>query len=312
MASQIKRLPGMILGLLAAVCMFFCAEPRIYAAETAGTRTVLVKGLEAYKKGDWNTAVFLLRQCILLKENSSPEVLYILIMSEMHDGEYTDASAHCDLFLSLYPDSSYRSYVEYQRGRTSYYNGDYNRAVLLLSDFCHEYPEHEMYASALYWIAEAFYAGYNYDPAKALFERIVTDFPLDAKAAEAQYRIEAIDQRHREEKLIYLLRMTGEEYLSAKEEYEKQLKEYKTEGLVGLQRQLKEEQDKNAAAAAALEDQKHKNAELQSTIDALHSAAVSAPAAAAPESSLGNNSDLLELKRKAREIQSLMTSHAEE
>ena len=63
----------------------------------------------------------------------------------------------------------------------------------------------------------------------SLYERILNEFPDDPKASAAQYRIETINQRSREEKLLYLLRETGEEYLSAKEAYERQLKLYSSE-----------------------------------------------------------------------------------
>lgn len=308
MVRQIKYTVEHIICFLLFFILFFFIPDMVCVGQNVPAKSVLIKGLEAYKNGDWTSAIFLLRQSLSLKEDDSPETLYMLIMSELYSAEYKSALSDCDVYISRYPESCYISYVEYEKGRTAYYLGDYNRAVLLLSDFCHRYPGHEMYVSALFWMAEAFYAGYNYDQAKALYERIVTDFPLDAKAAEAQYRIETVEQRRREEKLIYLLKMTGEEYLSAKEEYEKQLKTYKTEGLVGLQRELKTEQDKSSALAAALEEQKKKNAELQSTVDSLQTASAGIRQQEPPE----KNSDILELKKKAREIQSLMNSNAEE
>ena len=54
----------------------------------------------------------------------------------------------------------------------------------------------------------------------------------------AQYRIDAIDQKSREEKLLYLLKVTGEENLAAREEYERQIKLFEAEDKLGLHQQL--------------------------------------------------------------------------
>ena len=126
-----------------------------------------------------------------------------------------------------------------------------------------------MYGAALYWMAEAFFAGYNYDAALPLYQRVVSDFAEDDKVPAAQYRIETIRQRGREEKLIYLLRKTSEEFLSARELYEKQLQEYKAKGLVTLQRQLKETEEKNAALLLELDAKEKKNDALQKQVDEL-------------------------------------------
>jgi hypothetical protein len=70
--------------------------------------------------------------------------------------------------------------------------GNYVNAAYYLTEFCHAYPGHEMYAAALFWVAESFFAREQYDEARALYERIVQDFPQDAKRPDAQSRIETI------------------------------------------------------------------------------------------------------------------------
>ena len=52
-------------------------------------------------------------------------------------------------------------------------------------------------------------------------------------------------QRGREEKLLYLLKQTGEEYLAAKEEYERQLRLYNSESLSSTRQKLNAAQAKN-------------------------------------------------------------------
>ena len=78
-----------------------------------------------------------------------------------------------------------------------------------------------------------------------MYERIVTEFPESEKTPAAQYRLETILQRGREEKLLYLLKQTGEEYLSAKEEYERQLRLYNSEAVDSTRQKLADAQSKN-------------------------------------------------------------------
>ena len=124
--------------------------------------------------------------------------------------------------------------------------GEYEKAILLLSDFCHQYPENSLYPSALFWIGESFYSSYNYDESRLIFERLVNDFPEDTKTPTAQFRLDSLNQRTREEKLLYLLKETGEEYLSAKEDYERQMRIYGSETSEEVRRRMADLQKKNA------------------------------------------------------------------
>ena len=204
-----------------------------------------VQGTEAFKKGEWMSSVFLFRKALSYSENYNAETLYMLITAEMYAGEYKSAFNDCEQFIQNFYDSPYISYILYHKGRALFYLGEYEKSILVLSDYCHQYPEHEMYASALFWIAESFYASYNYVESKSLYERILNEFPNDSKANAAQYRIETINQRSREEKLLYLLRETGEEYLSAKEAYERQLKLYGSETAEDVRKRMINLQDRN-------------------------------------------------------------------
>lgn len=204
-----------------------------------------VDGLSAYSKGDWTSSIFSLKQASFYEAYNTPETMYMLINAELFSGDIQSAMDSCEIYLQTFPDSLYEGYIMYLKGRCSYLLGEYDKAVIVLSDFCHEYPTHEMYAAALFWIAESFYSCYQYDDAVSLYNRIVLEYPADPKSPSAQYRIETIKQREREEKLLYLLKQTGEEYLIAREEYEKQLRIYSTESAYTTRKRLVEEQEKN-------------------------------------------------------------------
>ena len=244
--------------VLFSLCVLFLCRMRPSCAQAYGQNiasAAFLQGTDAFKSGEWMSAVFMLRRAVSYPENCNSDTWYMLITAEMYAGEYKSAYQDCEMFLKDFPDSPYLSYIMYHKGRALFCLGEYERSVIQLSDFCHYYPDHEMYASALFWVAESFFAAYNYSDAEILYSRVVSEFPDDAKAAAAQYRIETIAQNAREEKLLYLLKETGEEYLAAKEEYERQLK------LSGS--------DSAGEAHRRIMELQHANAELQKKITLL-------------------------------------------
>ncbi len=186
----------------------------------------LSKGYDAFSSGDWAGASMFLSRVVNSEKNSSEEVLYMLITSLVYSENYKDAVTFSDAFLSEYPESPLSSYVRYQKGKSLYFLDQYDEAVVCLSDFCHENIDNPMYGTALFWLAECFYRDYDFETAKALYQQLLEDYPGNEKSVEAGYRLSLIEQSLREQKLQYLLKVTGEEYLSARESYEKQIREY--------------------------------------------------------------------------------------
>ena len=222
-----------------------CASVFMYAAASESASSSFVEACKSYSRGDWSDAKFMLKKAVSYKENLNPDTYYMLIMAEVYDGDNKNALDDCNYFLDNFPDSMYYPRVYYQKGKLLYSLGEYEKSVVLLSDFCHRYEEDELYSFALFYIGESLFAGYKYDEAGSVYERIVTEFPESAKTPAAQYRLETILQRGREEKLLYLLKQTGEEYLSAKEEYERQLRLYNSEAVDSTRQKLAAAQSKN-------------------------------------------------------------------
>lgn len=222
--------------------------------------------LKAYSRRDWKTSIFLFKKLHTNQADITPESLYMQIMAQTYDGQYKQAVNDCDLFLKEFSNNQYAQLVMYQKGKILYQIEDYEKSILTLSDFCHSNPKHKLYSSALFWIAESFYATYNFDSAKSLYERIVVEFPDDSKARDAQFRLDVIAQRSREEKLLYLLKQTGEDYLSSKESYEKILKQYQIENSVGVNSQLRELRQQNENLDNELANEKKRTAELESQV----------------------------------------------
>ena len=209
------------------------------AYETDEREQLVAEGLAAYRQKDYANATILLREAVA-GGGGNPDVHFMLIMSEMFGEDYASVISDCDAFAAAYPDSPLRSNVSYQKGKALHYKGDNDQAVMVLSDFCHENPQSPVYPSALYWIAECFYEDYNFQTAEGLFQRIIDVYPDDRKAVDAKYKIDAIAQREREQKLLEILKANNEKFLEQKASYERQLKNYEGADIATLKKELSE------------------------------------------------------------------------
>ncbi len=215
------------------------------AAATGSGASAFVEACKAYTKGEWSEAKFMLKKAVTYPENMNPDTYYMLISAEIYDNDNRSALDDCNFFIDNFPQSMYYSRICYQKGRLLYTLGEYEKAVIVLSDFCHRYGDDDLYSYALFYIGESLFAGYKYDEAGSIYEQIVNEYPESSKTPAAQYRLETILQRGREEKLLYLLKQTGEEYLAAKEEYERQLRLYNSESIDTTRQKLNAAQAKN-------------------------------------------------------------------
>ena len=246
--------------------LFFLLPPIGISAGTGTDSNLLVQGLEAYRQEDWSTALFFLRKASTLPENLNAETWYVLIMSEIFAGDYESVETDGEYFVKTFPNSSYMANVEYQMARAWFNTGEYQKAIDSFGSFCAKYSENSLVPSALFWMAESLYQTFNFEEASAIFERIVTDFPSSPKVVEAAFRLDLLSQREREEKLLYLLRVTGEEYLAAKEEYEKLIKQYQSEEAVTLRRKIRDLTNRVEELETQLGDEQKKNSQLSSRI----------------------------------------------
>ena len=179
-----------------------CASVFMYAAASESASSAFVEACKSYSRGEWADAKFQLKKAVSYKENLNPDTYFMLIMAEVYDGDNKNALDDCNFYLENFSDSMYYSRVYYQKGKLLYSLGEYEKSIVVLSDFCHRYDKDELYSYALFYIGESLFAGYKYDEAGSVYERIVTEFPESPKTPAAQYRLETILQRGREEKLL--------------------------------------------------------------------------------------------------------------
>lgn len=229
-----------IIAVLALICSF-----SFFAFSSESASMAFVEGCKAYSTGDWSSAKIMLKKAVSYTQNQNADTYYMLISAEINAGDYKGALEDCNYYLEHFKKSIYYPRISYQKGKLLYNLGEYEKSIIALSDFCHQYENNELYPYALFYIGESLYEGYRYNDALEIYDRVVTEFPDFEKVSAAKYKIESISQRSREEKLLYLLKQTGEEYLSAKEDYEKQLRQYNSESVALTRQKLQETQIRN-------------------------------------------------------------------
>lgn len=251
------------------LCFFILMHLSVFSQEGTASRLdeyaphFAQQGIKAYEENNWDLAIHFFKRAATFPSTATQELWYMLIMSELYAEKYEDLLLDVYEFKKNFPGSYLTSFIEYQEGRAHYYLKQWDLAISVLSDFCVAYPEHELYASSLFWIAETLYAMHYYSLAASFYERIADEYPKSVKMTEVLYRLDVIHQREKEEKLLLLLQATSEEYLSSKEEYERQLRQFQTEEAIGLRKQLNDAQ----AKIAQLEFDKNE-ADLHSSLQA--------------------------------------------
>ncbi len=314
-----------------AVCcaLFLCAAS--FAQTQDASRYAygedLVYGLEAYKNKDWSNALFFLRKAAGVKESSSEEVWLLMILTEMHVGDYYAVLRDADVFSRRFPSSRYIPHIEYQIQLARFGLGLYEESAEGFSAFAATYSDHPLLPSALFWAGESLYRQYEYARSLPLYKRVVDEYPESSKYAESVYRIELLKQREREEKLLYLLRVTGEEAASAREDYERQVKLLQGEEALSLKRNVQKLEEKLAALQTSYEESRQQNEALNTRVnelisenvqltsdalkasEALRTAQETARKETAPaqQKSLSEQDKMLiELKKKAKELEKLL------
>ncbi|MCR4790732.1 MAG: tetratricopeptide repeat protein [Treponemataceae bacterium] len=281
-------------------------------AQSASTSDFLAQGLQAYKEGNWDSAISLLKKAESMDETKGPDTLYMLIMAQMFHSDYKDVIANADRFLDQYPSSDYSAYVDYQKGRALYYLGNYQQAIEVMARFCNNNEKNEMFPSALFWMGECLYQTYHFEEAKGVFERVVNYYPDSAKYTEAVYRLDLITQREKEEKLLYLLKVTGEEFLASKSDFERELRQYKTSSSIDMKTQLDYVRSELAEKDKSLSIMTEENEKLKAQIKNLQAQLEEAQKVQNVTNNItnikvnnANLEEIEELKKKAQKVQGL-------
>ncbi len=303
---------------LLCISFIMCAN-LMFAQESATPKTPsygqdLVQGLEAYKIGDWENALFFLKRTSNFQEAQSDSVWYFVIMAEMNLSDYSAVVRDGTAFLNIFKDSKYISEITYQVLLAEYELQMFDEAIAGFTTFIDTYPTHDLVSSAIYHTGEALYKVYEFDRAKSYFDTLIAQYPNSTHYDDALFRLELLQQREREEKLLYLLRVTGEEAVAAKEDYERQIKQLQSEEAIILRKRVQELEQNYSRLEVEKQELLIQNESLKNTVQELNTL-IATKEEAQPvvvenvnTSTPAQSNDLLidDLTRKALELQKLL------
>ncbi len=237
-----------IVALCLFICLFsgFCFSQTIDESQNSVSfGQDLIKGLESYKMGNWEDTLFFLKRTSEFQNASSDVVCFFVVMAEVNMRDFSSVHKDGLSFLEKFPNSAYFEEILYQTLYASFKLGMYEESINGFTKFMEEYPTNEKIDLAIFYTAESLYFMYEFENSRAMYNQLMINYPASAKYSDSKYRLELLEHREREDKLLYLLRVTGEEALSSKELYERQIKELQGEEAVMLRQRVLELENQN-------------------------------------------------------------------
>jgi TolA-binding protein len=216
-------------------------------AQTRAGNTGLQGGINLYGAGKWKEAVAELRRfhAETRDANQKAEALYWIALAELASGEYEASIRTMDELEGTAPLSQIRQEIPYHRGRSYYYLGRYDEAVVLFRAYSDSLNSGgtgddviaARKSAALYWMGECLYAMGQLEKAQEIFLLILEQYPQSVKFEASSYRIALIDQKKIEMELLSLLKWSHEESLKTIEEYQRRERSY-DQALVAYQKRI--------------------------------------------------------------------------
>jgi tetratricopeptide (TPR) repeat protein len=204
----------------------------------------LQRGIELYGAGRWREAVLELRraQAEAADNGQRAESLYWIALAELAAGEYENSIKDMDELERIAPGNPRYADLSYHRGRTNYYLGRYDEALILLKAYSDsigaDVPgEGARKPAALYWMGECLYSLGHLDQAESVFLVIMEEYPQSVKYEASSYRLSLIKQKKIEAELLGILKWSHEESLKTVEEYQRRERSY-DQAIIAYQKRI--------------------------------------------------------------------------
>jgi TolA-binding protein len=239
-STKIEAMKRNVIGLL---CLLVLTSA-VYGQETseaADGQELVSEGIESFEAGNYQQALSTFRE-VLFEPGFSGEhddAYFWIARSALALNRLEEAAENLEFFISAYPEHPRFAEAHYLRGRVLYLQADYAQAIRAFEDFIQRFPESPFIANAYYWTGEAVLALGRLDQAERLFLTVIRDFPRSFRVEAAQYRVNIIELRRREEELLQLLRWSHEEAIRSADEFRRRERELE-EAVSSLQERLAE------------------------------------------------------------------------
>ncbi len=258
--------------------LVFCA---VMQAQSGGGER-LDQGLSLFERSDFAGSLSVFQGLLLDAKAKAhhPAAAYWSALAFVGLKDYQNADRQIGLFLAKYQGDPLYADALYQQGRIAYLAKDNERALRTFQTFLESFPDSDLYASALFWSGECLFQLGRLEQAERVFQAIVKGYPEGVKTEAANYRLNLIDLKYREDELLMLLKWSHEESLRIVEEYQRREKAYE-QAVNAYQRQWAGQKAGTATSADLA-----KLAELQALSDRLGKEAAEKDARLAELSSL--------------------------
>jgi TolA-binding protein len=203
-------------------------------------RGTLQEGIALYGTGDYDKAIVIFNAIISDAKSDVAQkgsAYFWAAKSAMSLGTFEEAQRDIEVFLANYQGSSDYPEAVYQKGRLLLMQEEYEGSIKIFQGFIAHYPQSPFLSNAYFWVGECLYNLGKLDEARALYEKVVQDYPTSFKVEAAQYRLSLIDLARREVELTKLLKWSHEDYLRNVEEYQRRDKNYE-QLIADLQKKL--------------------------------------------------------------------------
>jgi TolA-binding protein len=211
--------------LLAVVQVFGFAQ----AAKSGEIGADMKKGLDLFRKSQFSEALSVFQNILLNPSLAAKQddIQYWIALSYMGIKDYDNAERSVSQYLSSHGPAA-PSYADalYQQARIYFLQGRFESAISVFNSFLSAYPNHDFYPSALFWSGECMYQLGHFEEAAKVFTALTQSYPGGVKTEAANYRLELIKLKYREEELLRLLKWSHEDSLKMVEEYKKREKTY--------------------------------------------------------------------------------------
>jgi tetratricopeptide (TPR) repeat protein len=222
----------------ASFALLFCLSlPLLSAASSAAAD--MKDGIDSFRNGQYDKAILHLHN-VILDSSAGPEkpAAYLLIAKAyMAIGRLDDAERNVEFYLATYEKEPDYQEALYQKGRLLFLQEDYENAVKSLQGFITAWPKSPFVPSAWFWVGESLYGLGRLDDARAMYQKIVSDYPTSIKVEAAQYKLALIQLQRKEVELSKLLKWSHEDFLKSMEEYQNREKTYE-QAIAAYQRRI--------------------------------------------------------------------------
>lgn len=212
---------------LTALVLLFCV-PALFSQTSTQVTNQIEAGKLFFQNGRYQEALASFRESLTdpRLSNLRAEASFWTAKTLYSLSRWDEASRSFDAFLAQYPSDRNAVEAEYLRSRIYYLVEDYESAIQLFARFIQRYPTSPFVPNAYYWTAESFYSQGNLAEAKQVYQLIVNNYESSSRFEAAQYRLEVLDLKQKEQELIQLLRWTQEESIKLTQEFRRQEQAY--------------------------------------------------------------------------------------